>query len=85
MRRDPYQAIYTVLSNVLIEAEIITKKESVSIARWRHRKQAYWRRHIIDLCKYSIRKMERNAIGTPLLIEKCQAGIKIAKSETALH
>ena len=85
MKRDPYQALYTVLSNRLINAGIITKKESTAIARWRHRKQAYWRRHIIDLCDYSIEKMQRNSTCEPRLIRICETGAKIAKSETTLH
>jgi len=85
MRRDPYQAIYRVLSNKLVNAEIITKKESVTIARWKHRKQAYWRRHIIDLCDYATKKMERNSTSTPYLIQLCEAGVEIAKSKTALQ
>jgi len=84
-KRDAYQAVYTVLSNRFINAGIITKKESVAIARWGHRKQAYWRRHIIDLCDYATKKMQRNATSTSYLIQLCEAGVEIAKSETPIH
>ena len=74
--------LYGVITRRLVGAGVITHKESNVICRMGHRKQRYWRRHLLDLCEYSIEKMDRNSSGDATLVALCTTGKGIAMNET---
>ena len=74
--------LYGVITRRLVSAGVITRKESDMICRRGHRKERYWKRHLLDLCGYSIRKMDRNDSGDDSLRKLCATGKGIAMHET---
>ena len=82
---DIYHSLYNTISERLINACIVTARESKDIARANTRKRRYWRRHVIDLCDYALKKMVRDNILNDDMQRTCEAGIRIAMNETTLY
>ena len=76
------KALYRVIAKRLIRGGVITHKESDVVCRRGHRKERYWKRHLLDLCEYSIEKMDRNSSGNDSLRKLCATGKRIAMNET---
>jgi hypothetical protein len=74
-----YEALFKVISKRLEKRGLITHQETIKIERRRSRKFPYHRRHIIDLCNYTLGKMERNNIVDEDGKAICQAGLKLAR------
>lgn len=50
--------LYYMLETLLIEHKYITQLQSDTICRRGHRKERYWKRHIIDLCEFVLENRE---------------------------
>lgn len=72
-----YKAYYTTISRRLIDTGVITQDESDKIARVDTRKESYWKRHILDLCNYTEKKIHRDNIQNPIALAICATTRKI--------
>lgn len=79
------KAIFDIVAKKLIDAGVISEDECMLIARTESRKGRYWKRHILDLCNYSLNKMDRQHIDNPQMRRVCETGIRIARDETTTH
>lgn len=70
--------LYHILEILLIEHKHLTQLQSDIICRKGHRKERYWKRHIIDLCEFVL---ENREIENVYLIELLQKSIVWCKQK----
>ena len=76
-----WRELYEVIAQRLVGYGAVTREQCDTIARVGHRKQRYWKRHIIDLCEFAMEHIERNGL-YPCKEEAtatCMAGLKLVK------
>ena len=76
---DEWESLYSVLSERLVGYGVVTREQCDTISRKGHRKQRYWKRHIVDLCEFVLESMQRNDVWHTDATATCNAGLKIVK------
>lgn len=69
--------LYYKIADVLIANGIITLSERDLISRVGNRKESYWKRHLLDLCEYSL---EHKSIEDVRIVTLLQNTVKWCKS-----
>jgi hypothetical protein len=69
--------LYDTISQKLIAEGLITQELSDTICRKGHRKENYWKRHILDLCEFVL---EQREIEDAEIVELLTSSIKIVST-----